>query len=94
MVSRSNNCHLLVRLQAFQILVLVVFIYLILDENSDIIVKAGYLDLMKFFVYIVNVGRYTDLFATLQPPNIRIRILQIFVLIFFMNLQHTISGKY
>ena len=39
----GNNCHLLVRLQAIQILLLVVFMYLILDENSDIIVKAGYL---------------------------------------------------
>ena len=39
----GNNCHLLVRLQAIQILLLVVFMYLILDENSDIIVKGTWI---------------------------------------------------
>ena len=39
-LGRSNHCHLLVHLQEIQILVLVFFMYLILDENSDIIIKG------------------------------------------------------
>ena len=46
---------------------------------------------MKLIIRLIL--RY-NLFATSELQNIRIRILQIFDLIFLMNLQQTIWGKY